>query len=108
MPIGVVDKKAAHRTDLNAFLTDEGVFDHLNALFEGEHWILGGVDGDGDDHFVEEVEGAIDDIDMAHGDRIEGAGIDRDGKLMLFVGGHWLVLLFRSVKKGDRVHFGQG
>ncbi len=46
------------------------------ALVEGEERLLGRVGSDGEDDFVEELERAANDVDVAESDRVERARID--------------------------------
>ena len=52
--------------------------DHRHPLLEVEHRPLVAVDGDADDQPVHQAAGAADDVDVAEGDRVEGARIEPD------------------------------
>src|SRR5579862_3717485 len=54
------------------------VLNDLDPLIGREQRPLGVVTGDADDQMVDDVQRAPDDVGMAVGDRIEGAGIDPD------------------------------
>ncbi|MNW11147.1 hypothetical protein D3C71_2085240 [compost metagenome] len=49
----------------------------LDALVQAEQGILLGAGGHGDDHLVEQPGGALDQIAMALGDRVESARVKR-------------------------------
>ena len=49
---------------------------HLHALFDGEERILDRVDEDGDGEVVKELGAALDQVHVAVGGRVEGAGIE--------------------------------
>jgi hypothetical protein len=46
----------------------------LASLLDGEHGLFGGVDADADDEFIEEGDGAFDNIHMTFGDGVECSG----------------------------------
>ncbi len=55
---------------------DEGL-DEGDALIGAEERVFAGVSANGDDELIEEGAAAGDDIEMAEGDRVERAGVDR-------------------------------
>jgi hypothetical protein len=78
---GEVDEQAVEALDLDlgaGALGDGGGLgaDELDAFLEREHGALAGIDGDADDQAVNEPGGAGDDVHVAVGDRVEGAGVD--------------------------------
>lgn len=52
--------------------------EHFHALLHTEQRGLGPVDGHGDDEFVEDLRGALDEVQMAVGRRIEASGVERN------------------------------
>src|SRR5207248_1642000 len=60
--------------------------DHVQALVEGEHLALFGVDADGDDDLVKEHDAAAYNVEVAVGDRVELPG--ENGDAMDVVCGH--------------------
>ena len=52
--------------------------DHREALFHRKQRLLAGMDPDGDDQPVAQADGVPDHVQMAIGDGVEGAGIERD------------------------------
>ena len=53
----------------------------LDALVGGEERPLAGVARDADDQLIDDLDRAQDDVGVAVGDRVEGAGIDADARL---------------------------
>src|SRR5208283_6090566 len=68
----------------NGDVADAGddLVEHLHALLNGEKRILDRIDEDGDGEVVEDLRAALNEIDVAVGGRVEGAGIEG-------FGGHW-------------------
>ena len=76
----VVDEQAAEGDYVHPRLV-ERIADEPDPLGVVEGRRLADVDRDGDHDPIEDVESAPDDVDVAHGDRIEGAGIEGDAHL---------------------------
>ena len=55
-----------------------GLAGQLHAQLERQGRALAGAVGDADDQALEQRRGAVDQVDVTVGDRVEGAGIDRD------------------------------
>lgn len=51
---------------------------HIDAFFGAEERVFARVAADGDDEFVKEFAAACDDVEMAEGDGVEGAGVEGD------------------------------
>ena len=51
------------------------LLDHLDALGQREQRPLGVVGGDADDHVIHDPRGALNDVEMPVGDRVERAGV---------------------------------
>ena len=51
---------------------------HGDALLDRERLRLRGIVGDADHEMIDQLHGALDDVEMAERDRIEGAGIEPD------------------------------
>ena len=52
--------------------------DHLEPLLDRKQRLFAGMDADGDDQPVAQADGVPDHVQMAIGDGVEGAGIERD------------------------------
>ncbi len=75
--------EGAHLDPLGIAVFEMGdlVADDLDPLVGGEQRALAVVAGDADDQPVDDPGGSADNVRMAVGDRVEGAGIDPDARL---------------------------
>ena len=76
----VVDEQSIEGVHLDVVPVAEHLADHRHALVDREERRLVGVDEDGDDNPIEDRTGALDDVDVAAGERIEGPGKDGDAR----------------------------
>lgn len=74
----VVHEESLEAIDLDAMDAGagEGGGEEVHAFLGGEEGGFGGVVGDGDDDAVEELGGALDDIEVPVGEGIEASGVD--------------------------------
>src|SRR3989454_5379779 len=71
-----VDQKPVERDDAKVAQLRGGLVDHLESFFHREERLLRGIGDHRDDELVEDLEAALDDVDVAVVDRIEHTGID--------------------------------
>src|SRR5216684_9167868 len=86
--LGEMHQQGVERPDLDplvvaVFEVAHLVADDLDPLVGREQRALGVIAGDPDDQMIHHIQGAPDDVAMAVGDRIEGAGIDPDAPFHL-------------------------
>ena len=74
-----VHEKAGHGNGAHALEPFDGRLGHGQPPSGVERVPLGGVEADGEDHFVGEGAGAHGDVHVPQGDGIEGSGIHGDG-----------------------------
>src|SRR6185312_549302 len=72
----VIDQESGKSVDVHVGQAAHRLREHRQPLGDGEHVLLGRVVRDGDDHVVENAGGALDDVEVAAGERVEAAGVD--------------------------------
>jgi hypothetical protein len=70
-----IHEKAVQLLDHDACRPFKGLFDHGDTLVSGEKRGLRLILSDGDDEGIEELTGAVNDVDMPKGEGIETSGI---------------------------------
>ena len=65
--------------DFDAAPAARDLAEHFDTLGDGEERLLFGVFEHGDDDEVEHLFAALDEVEVAVGDRVKGAGVDGDG-----------------------------
>jgi hypothetical protein len=74
--VGEIDQQSVERRDLDVLDFAEAAAEKAEPFLQREKRMLLVVVGDGDDDFIEQFSGAIDDIEVAVRDRIEAARIN--------------------------------
>src|SRR5207247_8307669 len=76
---GELNRQAREARDLDAVSPFQRFLDQRDPLLDCEQRLpLVGVGGNRDDHAVEDAECAVDDVEVAVGERVEAAGVDGD------------------------------
>src|SRR5207247_9955533 len=76
---GELNRQALEARDLDSVPAFQRFLDQLDPLLDSEQMLpLFGVGSDRDDNTVEDAERAVDDVEVAVGERVEAARVDRD------------------------------
>ena len=74
------DRQARERANLDVLQMNRRLADQREPFFRAEHRLLLDVHADAHDQAIEELARPVHHVEMAEGDRVEGAGIDGDAR----------------------------